>query len=806
LIYLITRNEPPFFKSKLDGDPISQLRIGISPDLTVAYLDFVFDDGVRSIHRPLNKIGQPRFPLALRICGLGTYFSPWYLDTNDILMQAISQSSEFAVFIDKSWINFVIELNNILKTMRKHRLRSDLLKLLRFLADESKIGSLGGLIIQFCTFISEMPPIPRPQQQQQSSSSPLSNPSRDSSHPQHSPSSTSLSQKSKSLSHQRTNTNSSDREQALHDPLTEFERLKSSEKIKKPGDHSGLVSFIFGREHDDEVSLESGWLADESGGGGYGSRARQRQDPVESPRSRHNSAEPTMLPGNEFSLSFEETCHLLSSGLRLPGLVIFHESTPLFEVVHAPGQPLTVEPPSVALRRYSNPPPLMPPEFRESVLDPDREGESLVDMKRNARQAYGDRADELAQFYRIVREADKSSGLRIAEVEAAAAAAVAEAEAESDRIGREEKDEAMPDDLSAVEGDPDYQSPRIPRLSLEAEKKDDEQLFASTDSHESFGAGRRSMDEGSGWGTDPRKGASSRSGRWDHTHNLQDNSGYVRSSGHLSHVNIWFWNIATGSPTQLKVSEERQSLSQEGQGAFTTTALAPVTAATDALAHLPTRLKSLWLPRQDFLDTLYYTPFFRQFEEEEAYGIYLLERLEGFVITAIRSLSQGRNSQPYSSPIYRKIAALVLFSLIIVDIAFSCVISINFWCIWDNYTLCENHTGFILGVVVWPGALVLTPLVGLLAVAVNPTGIFARHYVSWSRLAAFSLVTLFTIYFYWYKHSPYSTLYYLLGMAVSRFSQLLIADPFIASHESVRTSRGWGGLFTNILNDEYSFR
>lgn len=767
MIYLITRIELPFFKSKFDGDPISQLRIGISPDLTVAYLDFVFDDGARSIHRPLNKIGQPRFPLALRICGLGTYFSPWYLDTNDILMQAISQSSEFAVFIDKSWINFVIELNNILKTMRKHRLHSDLLKLLKFLSDESKIGSLGGLIIQFCTFISEMQPFPRSQPTLVSFASPISNPSGDSSQHQHSPSSASVSQKYQN----RSNITSSEGALPIHDPLTEFGRINSSERIKKPHDHSGgLVSFIFGREQDDEVSFtESACLPGESS-----TRSCYQQDQPESPRRRHDSPEPETLPKNELSLSFDETCHLLSSGLRLPGLVIFHESTPLFEVVHSPNNSLTMEPPSVALRRYSNPPPLIP-EFRDSILDPERQDESLIDMKRNARQAYGDRADELAQFYRIVRDADKSTGLRIAEAESAAAAA-------SDNI---ERDEVISGDLSIEEiGDPHQPS----RLSLEAERKE-EQLFSS-DSHDGFSAGRRSMDEGF------HTPVASRSVRLDHSHNLQDNSGYVRSSGHLSHVNIWYWNMATTSPMQLKISEERQPQKEE---------LLSVT-PTHSLTPLPTGLRSLWLSRQDFLDTLYYTPFFRQFEEEEAYGIYLIERLEGFVITAIRSLSQSRNSQPYTSPIYRKIAAFVLFSLIVVDIAFSCVISINFWCIWDNYTLCEDHTGFILAVVVWPGALVLTPVVGLFAVAVNPTGIFGRHYVSWSRLAAFSLVTLFTIYFYWYKHSPYSTLYYLLGLAASRFLQLLIADAFIASHESVRTSRGWGGLFTNILNDEYSFQ
>jgi hypothetical protein len=743
------------------------LRVGISPDLTVAYLDFIFEDGVGSIHRPLNKIGQPRFPLALRICGLGTYFSPWYIDTNDILLQAISQSTEFAMFIDKSWINFILELNNILKTMRKHHLKSDLLKLFKFLTDESKIGGLGGLIIQFCTFISELPTNAIDGSRLSSPSLLTSYPRGDSTVP------TPPSRKSVKFSH-RTNTSSVEN---VADPFTEFGKLEN--KNRRPtGDHT-MVSFIFGREHDDETSLADSVRHEEE------SKTRQKQESRDIPRSRNQSAE-SLSSGNVPPLTYEETCHLLELGMRLPGLVIFHESTPLFEVVHSPDQPLLLnELQSTSLRRFSNPPlPNPAAETRESILDAERDADSIVDMKNTAREVYGDRADELTQFYRIVREADKSSGLH------AMGTNFSDQNTSTQNVmfaeTREEESLPLPSPL-LVEGEGEHQE----YISQASEEEPERETFPHLDEHRSLSGsqesmGRRSLDE------NDRRALSM---RWQ---TIQDNSAYVRSSGHLSHVNIWYWSSATHTPTQLKISEERTSIISPSISQLVESSSLP---PPQTLPRPP-----FYLAQQDFRDLIYYTPFFRQYEEEEAYGIYLFELLESAIITSMRYVSHSHNALPYTSPIYRKLAAMTLFTLIVVDIGFSCVISINFWCIWDNYTLCEDHTGFILGVVMWPGALTLTPIVGLLAVAVNPTGIFARHYVSWSRLAALSLITLFTIYFYWYQQSPYSTLYFLLGMAVSRFGQLVIADRFIASHEALRTSRGWGGMFTNILNDEYAFR
>lgn len=172
LLSTLSTTENPFFKS-----PQCSLRLSVSPDLTVAYVDFLVDvdthhravvasqamasantisplpgssgGGSHETGRPVVKrtssrksmggsdismpgpLGQPKLPIFIRFCGMGTYFSPWYLDTNDLLLQAIPLSNDVSVFIDKAFIKFVYDLNKILKSVRRYRLKEDLVVLLK---------------------------------------------------------------------------------------------------------------------------------------------------------------------------------------------------------------------------------------------------------------------------------------------------------------------------------------------------------------------------------------------------------------------------------------------------------------------------------------------------------------------------------------------------------------------------------------------------------------------------------------------------------------------------------------------------
>ena len=64
------------------------VRLGISPDCCLAYIDFLYNSNrVEPAAAPLCKPGQPKLPIAFRFAGIGTYFTPWVLDTNDFLLQ-----------------------------------------------------------------------------------------------------------------------------------------------------------------------------------------------------------------------------------------------------------------------------------------------------------------------------------------------------------------------------------------------------------------------------------------------------------------------------------------------------------------------------------------------------------------------------------------------------------------------------------------------------------------------------------------------------------------------------------------------
>lgn len=131
----------------------NSMRIGISPDSTLAYIDFLFDE--EHFHkeaRPLCKLGQTKLPASFRLAGLGTYFSPYFVDTNDLVLQAVPQTDVTSAFIDEAWISFVVEFNTILRTIHHDSLYQGVRSVIKFLSDDKHTNRLGGLIVEFCTF------------------------------------------------------------------------------------------------------------------------------------------------------------------------------------------------------------------------------------------------------------------------------------------------------------------------------------------------------------------------------------------------------------------------------------------------------------------------------------------------------------------------------------------------------------------------------------------------------------------------------------------------------------------------------
>lgn len=149
LISAIALYQHEFFRSQSQRDSYCSLRAAVSPDGSLAYIDFLCDKA-DSPCRPMGPLGQPNLPLSLRFSGLGSYFLPWMLDTNDIILQAVGHSPDAATFIDESWITFVVELNKLLKTINRLNCHAELPTLINFLEQET--NHLGGLVLEFCTF------------------------------------------------------------------------------------------------------------------------------------------------------------------------------------------------------------------------------------------------------------------------------------------------------------------------------------------------------------------------------------------------------------------------------------------------------------------------------------------------------------------------------------------------------------------------------------------------------------------------------------------------------------------------------
>jgi len=107
---------------------LDSLRVGVSSDSSLAYIDILGRDPAAARKRPgvprpwRGQAGAPppvaaalarapRLPLALLLAGDGTFESPLFLDPNDVLVRAVATAPGLTRFIDHDWLDFVAEFN-----------------------------------------------------------------------------------------------------------------------------------------------------------------------------------------------------------------------------------------------------------------------------------------------------------------------------------------------------------------------------------------------------------------------------------------------------------------------------------------------------------------------------------------------------------------------------------------------------------------------------------------------------------------------------------------------------------------------
>ena len=158
------------FRHPLQRKQRNSVRVGISPCYTLASIDFLYEyedapktdeqNGITAMNalcRPLAPIGQSKLPAVFRLAGFGTFFTPFGVDTNDILLQTIPQTDVPTKFIVRPWIDFVAELNNRLRTIQPSGLRFGLRKIIMFLDKVNASKELGGIFVEIVTMANFVP-------------------------------------------------------------------------------------------------------------------------------------------------------------------------------------------------------------------------------------------------------------------------------------------------------------------------------------------------------------------------------------------------------------------------------------------------------------------------------------------------------------------------------------------------------------------------------------------------------------------------------------------------------------------------
>ncbi|KAL8018232.1 putative nucleoside diphosphate kinase 7 [Plasmopara halstedii] len=140
---------------------LNAVKLGYCADYSLVYLELLYKESSQSVCVPTTKIGKPSLPLVLLFAGCGTYFSPFYLDPNDLLVRSIPQCPELTAFIDEPWIEFVAELNELLRVVQREKgsLVQSLTPVAVYLEKQrvrsslgSNMGKLGGLRIYLGRF------------------------------------------------------------------------------------------------------------------------------------------------------------------------------------------------------------------------------------------------------------------------------------------------------------------------------------------------------------------------------------------------------------------------------------------------------------------------------------------------------------------------------------------------------------------------------------------------------------------------------------------------------------------------------
>ena len=420
--------------------------------------------------------------------------------------------------------------------------------------------------------------------------------------------------------------------------------------------------------------------------------------------------------GDIKKVGFAESCRLIANGEVFPGLVFFHESTPLEDIV-CDDDGVDANNLQNDLSEFEN--------QKESNQKKDKIGENFGGV-------YGDKVDELDKFYRILANVDDKSDLL-------------------------NFDNSRPSLYSRYTNND---------LLHRSRERCDSQRTISSEAL-SCASSEASVDK------------IMKTLR--HAHSTSPVSDR-RTSCKISHTNssmihIWSWSCKLSKPMLL-----------------TREVYANCNSISNMKIIYPTTIELVGEALYNFCrcETVF---------KRNKYTAW--EHVIRMTALLVRVISHGRNKFP-GNKIIQRLLTPVFVALIFLDMGCIAYLTITYWCVWGDRTACDNHLGVALMHAIWPGALIMSPLMGLRVMILSSTGTVARQFVCWSRLACINCLVMLVIYLLWTDNADtFLNIPLLTYYACSRLVQSYYFDEYLAYAENKRTSRGWNGLYTSISNFEY---
>ena len=473
-------------------------------------------------------------------------------------------------------------------------------------------------------------------------------------------------------------------------------------------------------------------------------------------------------PGNDFvekNVNLEESfvnnfnkmVEGIQDGLLCPGVVFYHESTLLDDI-------LPDNPNALYVTRHHVLEYLKGQNSEDGEYDDDNDRSSEIAMKEQARENYGERAKELEKFYNIVKVADQTRSGSGAFDEHVEKQNLHLAQSQKTSI---EARKIMVKESAYSTTDSDYHSSRPSSSRTETQHIESLSQFELRD---------LSTTDAS-----VRQGSQS-------VHIISTSDGsLVRmqgSSAYIYAVAIWFWYSVSNSPKAL---DKSSSVNSKRLTLNLTQRLLPGVGVWRSFSHHVDKLR-------------------RTYTNIQMRGSGFLEVVVMFMSWIERVISHGQNKPTgwKKQHIWRPLLNSLLLFLVVLDVVMFASIGVIYFCIYDK-TGCNDHSGLIVILLIWPFAIFMAPLSGLHSVILTPSGRTARRYKCWSSYVNITTVAIVGIYLQYYNSTPDYYLYAVTVLVLSRLCQHFSVDALIQMYESQRSSRGWDGLLTSVSHHEYDF-